>query len=255
MLERNTEKRHNNVRLRNKIEILNIKIGRLQEYYKELHYKAEFENCDSPKKASDKINKLLGKEKKGKEGIIIRGEDGVLIESSSVAQYLNDHFSTIGTKLSEKIAFSPQASVNRFKTMKVSPTSLFFDVISEEDIVGVISSLKNDKAPGVDGIPVIALKCLASAIIPFLCDIFNGCLINGIYLEELKTANVTAVFKSDSCDAMNYRPISVLTAINKIFEKLICKNVLEFLNHNGFFSQGSMDLELRVVLILPSLSW
>lgn len=67
----------------------------------------------------------------------------------------------------------------------------------------------------------IALKHLSSTIVPFLCAISNKCVGDGIYPNGLKTAKVTAIFKSgNSCYVMNYRLISVLPAINKIFEKL-----------------------------------
>jgi len=51
---------------------------------------------------------------------------------------------------------------------------------------------------------------------------------SGVYPDDLKVAKVTAVYKSgDSCDVMNYRPISVLPVINKIFERLISRDYFE----------------------------
>lgn len=76
-----------------------------------------------------------------------------------------------------------------------------------------------NKAPGFDGITVGCLKCFSAVVAPFLCDLFNLCLFNGKYPDELKVAMVVPVYKEDSAEEVRNRPISVLPPVNKVLER------------------------------------
>ena len=61
---------------------------------------------------------------------------------------------------------------------------------------------------------------------PFLTDILNTSIRLGTYPSKLKMAKITPVFKGDDdTDANNYRPISLLSNFNRVFEKIICKRL------------------------------
>ncbi len=66
-----------------------------------------------------------------------------------------------------------------------------------------------------------------------LSIIFNKSLISGIFLDDLKSARVAPIFKSgERSDANNYRPISVLSVIAKVFEKIpILKKAFDTVDH------------------------
>jgi len=70
-----------------------------------------------------------------------------------------------------------------------------------------------------------------------LCGIFNECIQAGIYPECLKRAAIKPLHKKESkLDIGNYRPISLLSNINKIFEKIIHTSLTDFINkHNIIF--------------------
>ena len=64
--------------------------------------------------------------------------------------------------------------------------------------------------------------------------LFNLSFLTGVFPSVLKTAKVVPVFKKDSIlDYSNYRPISLLSNIEKILEKLIYKRLYTFLNNNN----------------------
>ena len=68
----------------------------------------------------------------------------------------------------------------------------------------------------------ILLKDNVDICAPILTDILNSCLRREIFPNELKLADITPIFKSvDSTAKKNYRPISILNSISKLFEKLI----------------------------------
>lgn len=102
-------------------------------------------------------------------------------------------------------------------------------------VFAIISSMNVDKAPGFDGISVGSLKCCALNVSSFLCDIFNLSLFYGVYPDQLK---IVPVYKKEAKDEVsNYRPISILPAVNKIFETFIQRAVYSFLNGCNFFNK------------------
>ena len=79
----------------------------------------------------------------------------------------------------------------------------------------------------------MAKQCIDNYIAPLTC-IINKSFIAGIFPDELKLARVVPIFKAgDSALINNYRPISVLTFFSKIFEKIICNHLTEFMDENN----------------------
>ena len=85
----------------------------------------------------------------------------------------------------------------------------------------MISSVNSIKASGPNSIPYRILFPLKNDISKQLVDLFNLSFMTGVFPSVLKTAKVVPVFKKDSkLDYSNYRPISLLSHIEKILEKL-----------------------------------
>ena len=94
----------------------------------------------------------------------------------------------------------------------------------------MIDGLNVNKSCREDDIPVSILKLSSSVICDFLAYIFNSCVTLGVYPSVLKVAKVIPLYKKGGKDeCSNYRPISLLMHINKIFEKLIHKRLYRFL--------------------------
>ena len=67
-----------------------------------------------------------------------------------------------------------------------------------------------------------------------LMNIFNTSLQRAIFPNDWKLAKVTPIFKEGSkADCGNYRPISVISAVAKLFEKLVYQQLSSFLRLNG----------------------
>lgn len=116
-----------------------------------------------------------------------------------------------------------------------------------------IRKLKNNKAPGEDGIQNITLKMLPRKAVVYITYIYNACIKNRYYPDSWKTATVLAFPKSgkDVSKPENYRPISLLCTLSKIFERIIHKKLktemLEDLSQKeqfGFKSQHSTTQQL-----------
>ena len=103
-----------------------------------------------------------------------------------------------------------------------------------EEIANIISSVNSNKASGPNSIPYRTLILLKNEISKQLADLFNLSFTTGVFPSVLKTAKVVPVFKKDSkLNYSNYRPISLLSNIEKILEKLMYKRLYTFLDYNN----------------------
>ena len=100
-----------------------------------------------------------------------------------------------------------------------------------------LKDVNERKAAGLDKIPYKLLKIAAVIVAPSLTQIFNKIISTGIFPTDWKLAKVTPIFKKGKKDEMNnYRPISVISVVAKIFEKLIFEQLYEYLNNNNLIS-------------------
>ena len=108
---------------------------------------------------------------------------------------------------------------------------MFFHSISESEINEVISDLKNSNSTGYDDYNTKFIKLSAPLLAPALEKIFNLSINTGVYPDSLKIAKVIPIFKNGSKSSVNnYRPISILSPINKIFEKIIYSRLIKYID-------------------------
>ena len=109
-----------------------------------------------------------------------------------------------------------------------------FARIEEEDVLKCLKSLDPNKAVGTDGISAKILRTVAAGISESLTSLFNASLRSGEMPREWKSAHVTPVHKGGDVEsAENYRPVSVLPVVVKVFEKLVHHQVYSYLQENN----------------------
>jgi hypothetical protein len=100
-----------------------------------------------------------------------------------------------------------------------------------ETVYKFLSEIDEKKAVGLDNIPNKLLKMAAQVVAPSLTGIFSASIRTGIFPNEWKASRVTPIFKSGpKSNPSNCRPISIIPAIAKIFEKIISDQLYEYLN-------------------------
>lgn len=156
--------------------------------------------------------------------------------SESVA-YVNEFFANIGKKLAESI--TPPVGCDVLSTPTVPPPIQSFGLleVSPQEVQTILMSLKSNSSPGWDNITNSFLKLAKFHIIPVITHLVNLCFTLGVVPSALKLATVTPVYKGGvKSNVTNYRPISVLSSISKILEKLLNTRLLAYLEKFSMLS-------------------
>ncbi|WP_419587469.1 RNA-directed DNA polymerase, partial [Thiolapillus sp.] len=111
--------------------------------------------------------------------------------------------------------------------------------ISEEEVKAAIRHLKNNKSPGPDGIMSEILKALDTAIVPFLVKYFNKLFSSGLYPTEWTKAIIVPLHKKgDINNVDNYRGISLLNVLSKIFTYIVNRRLTTWAESNNVISDA-----------------
>ena len=102
----------------------------------------------------------------------------------------------------------------------------------------VVMNLDLSKASGPDCIPVVVLKNCEPELSYILAELFNKCLKESCFPDCWKVSSVVPVFKNvgERSTAKNYRPVSLLAVVSKVFEKLVNNTIVDHLEKFGLFS-------------------
>ena len=151
-----------------------------------------------------------------------------IADLSKVASHFNNHFSNIARNIANEI---PKTNHNYREYLKEPiRNSLILHQTTNEEIESVLKSLKINKAFEPNSIPAVVLKHFRKTISIPLTKLMNLSFNQGKFPSILKIAKVLAVFKKgDILDADNYRPISLLSNLSKIIEKLMYKRLYFYL--------------------------
>ena len=132
-----------------------------------------------------------------------------------------------------------------------------FNFVSKEDVLTEIKMLDVSKTIQESDIPVKIIKANENFFAEAICFYFNKSLENGKFPNCLKLANITSVFKKGARTSKNnYRPVSILAVFSKIFERLLSRQLLEFVGNilskfqrssrNGYGTQHCLLLMLGI---------
>ena len=210
-----------------KREVIAVKKDAKHNYFLRLSNKLTDPNT-GPKEYWHLTKELFGNKIKSGIPPIIKN-DIVFSSSESKCQLFNDHFLE-KSKLPDQKPSLPQFTPltnNTFEYMQVT----------ENEVLKVLKNLNVAKANGPDGISNTHLKSTADSIASPLCKLFNRSLATGQFPDEWKEANVSPVFKkNDRQSVKNYRPISLLSNVGKVLERLVFIKLYEYCQANNLLT-------------------
>ena len=150
-----------------------------------------------------------------------------------------EQFANVGAKYANKISKS-NYTFNRYMLNR-NPNSIFFTPTDEYEVQQIISNPKKKRSSGHDNISSYLLKQLQFSLKAPLTTLINKSMIEGVMPDKLKVAKVIPLYKAKERDNMeNYRPISILPAISKVFEKIIFKRIYSFLDKDNILHDNQI---------------
>ena len=171
--------------------------------------------------------------------------DNISAENTSeIVEMFNDYF----TKLAENlISESPEHTrtfdvLSEYTKSKLNSTEIFkLEKIDANDVLLMLGKLDTSSAAGIDSLGPKLLKLAAPILCKPISILINKSITSGKFPDELKLAKVTPIFKKgDKSKPENYRPISILPTLSKIYERHIASQIHEFfLSKNLFYKEQS----------------
>ena len=166
----------------------------------------------------------------------LEGPNGPVHTDTDKANTLANHFEKVHY-LTQKFSDTNTEQIVNDTYQKIKNESVNLSNLRKITTVEIYKAIKitrPKKAPGHDEIQNIILKNLPKEALIQLTIIFNSCLSLGYFPSAWKRANILAFEKpgKDKKLPQNYRPISLLPTMGKIFERLILNRVLAHLNKN-----------------------
>ena len=153
--------------------------------------------------------------------------------SNTIANSFNNYFINVGNSLASSI----QSENDPLLYLQTNIKSIYIPELDKIEIKSTIYFINNSSS-GYDELPASIMKqCIDSYIEP-LTLLINKSIQQGVFPVELRIARIIPLYKGENNKLIhNYRPISVLPFISKIFEKSVYKYVVDFLDNNNIFYQ------------------
>ena len=208
------------------VKRMSNKIGHLKRKLKEKYITEQIEEAGNDSKKLWKIMNFITNRTKSKASI----EPDFL--SQSKADDFNNHFATVGEKIQKQLDFTPPVM-----NLEILYPGFQFQAEKEESIAKLIDNLKLEVATGEDGISSRVLKDGKETLTPYLTKIINLGYKNNIFPDTMKIAVIKPIYKKeDRNDMGNYRPISILPVLSKIFEKSATNQLIKYFEENNLLS-------------------
>ena len=161
-------------------------------------------------------------------------DNELIYDPKLVAETFNNYFSSIGSELQGKIHHH---SKDFSCYLKNSNTNNFFiKPTYRTEVINTINNLSTNKAVGPNSIPTDIFHLIKLSVAQPSVNIINLSFEKGSYFEKLEISKVIPIFKDkgSNLECNNYRPISLLSNINKIIEKLMHERLFAFLTKHKY---------------------
>ena len=227
----NSEDWKNYKKAKNKINN-DIKATKSQYYKERLR-----ENSSNSAAVWKTINDVMGRDIKQSNinSIKINSTSSTTSNPQEMSETFNTFFIEIGESLAEKL---PDSSKSYRDYLVQAQSSFQLRLVTPIEVLGLLKNLSANKATGLDKIPCRLVKMAAPFINDSLSSMFNASIISSIFPSDWKLAKIIPIHKGNEKDELNnYRPISILSSISKVLERLIYNQVYDYLSSNNLLSE------------------
>ena len=225
---------------------------------KENHYKTALcENEKNLKRTWSIINEITSRKQTLSLVKEVKCNDKTFTDPNQICEVFNEHFASIGPKLAEEIPANVTGHSHLdYLTIQNHEHSFQFQETNTSAVFSLLSKLCKSKATGLDRISAKLLRVCPDLIAESLCAIFNRSINTGIFPTDWKCSKVIPLFKKgERRDLNNYRPISIIPVVAKVFERIIYNQVYAFLVDKNLLTSsqsGFRSLHSTVTALLEA---
>ena len=207
-----------NLRNQTKALIKNAKIDFIKEQLEE--------NKSDSKRFWRNIKMLLSDMNKNNQ-IHLNDDTKTQVPDTEVSKYINEFFTPIGPKLAQKDISNYQFHGEHF------PANLHLNQTDTAEVIKLAKEINISKSSAIGGISSRLLRDMILALPDQFTHIFNTSIEFNSFPDSWKIASVTPIPKEGNpLDVNNYRPISLIPLPGKLLEKLICNQIINYLDNN-----------------------
>ena len=198
-------------------------------HYSELFAKYRNDIKSTWKIINDIISNTKNKQKDLPEKLVINNT--TVVAKQEIAENINKYFTNNGPNLASKI-LNKQGDFEKYL-----PNCKNDALLTDEEVRNAFYFLKTNKSPSYDDISCNAINNVFDFIVGLLRYIFSNSLVQGMFPEEMKIAQITIICKGgEKENIVNYRPISALSRFSKILEKIMYNKLYLYLTYNCFYN-------------------
>ena len=207
------------------IKRLKNKLNQTKRKHKRAYYKKKLAEYKGDSKNTWKVFKEMLNKQEIRETI----EPDLMDQEK--ANRFNKYFATIGTVIQNKLGITDtDVTFNQGFT---------FSEVNEETVGKLIDKIRIGVATGADGISARILKDSKEAILPIMTALVNLSFKTSTFPESMKAATIKCLHKKNSTEEpSNYRPLSILPILSKIFERAAVDQIVQFLEANNLISHN-----------------
>ncbi|CAF1009815.1 unnamed protein product [Brachionus calyciflorus] len=179
-------------------------------------------------------------------------------DKNELCNVFNRFFASISSSSNSTMEECTNFIDGQFDQFRVEETKFKFSFTTANELNDLLSSLPSSSNPGICGIPTKILKSSSLKLRTIIAYLFNCSILSCSIPNDWKTAIVLPLYKNKGSNdnLNNYRAISILPPMAKLFEKLIHKQILAYLNDNniitndqhGFRSNHSCESALHEII-------
>lgn len=193
------------------------------------YFREKLQGCSNDtKKTWAVINEIMGKKCENLDDALKKNFKST--DDETLANMFADDFKS---NIDETVHICKHKTMSH-EVLNSQVNSCFIEQTDEMEVLNILRKINGSKGPGIDKIRPKDLKNHAFELTQVITKLINACIVHGEIPNLLKTAMVRPIFKKGTKNnTNNYRPISILPAIEKILEEVLCRRVTKFLDKNN----------------------
>ena len=205
-------------------------LNKALELSKKIYLCNKFNNCLTPKETWKAINNLKNKNSKSNNITLNINSYELILDNNTISVLFIDYFHDSIDELVENM------NTDNFECLSPVNQKLFtLNPVTRDEVINAIKKMKENNKHNSE-IPVILLKLIAPKLSTMLTTLFNNCIQNSVFPQQLKFGLIIPIHKKgDKKNISNYRPITLLNPIANFFESILFNRVNDFFSTNSLF--------------------